>query len=118
MDSLTVLRLLGAPDSVDAEDDFRAPGAKLVSWTYPDVIVLLGSYNSVGGIWITGAKVATARGLSIGDSDARVRELYGEPSDTYGSEWQYENRSGVDDVIRIEIADARVIRIYLGHLYD
>ena len=118
MDSLAVLKLLGVPDSVDAEEDFRAPGEKLISWTYSDVIVLLGSNNYLGGIWITGPGAATARGLRIGDSDARVRELYGEPSDTYGSEWQYEDRSGVGDVVRISVVDGRVTRIYLGHLYD
>ena len=66
MDSMAVVGLLGGPDSVSINDDFRAPGAKLVSWHYRDLIVLLGSFNSVGGVWITGPAVPTARGLKVG----------------------------------------------------
>jgi hypothetical protein len=66
MDSAAVRTLLGSPDSISADDDFRDPGAKLISWHYRDLIVYLGSYNSLGAIEIVGPGVATARGLGSG----------------------------------------------------
>ncbi len=120
MDSMAVVRLLGGPDSVSIDHDSRAPGAKLVSWHYRDLTVLLGSANSVGGFWITGPAVPTARGLKVGDTQERVKELYGVPEDEFAGEWEYsyEGRFTGRIVLRVSFLNGRVQRLYLGHLYD
>src|SRR2546427_10333772 len=62
MTSTDVRRVLGRPQSVTTEDDFRDPGAKLVSWKYKDIVVLLGSQNAIRGIWLKTPRVGTPRG--------------------------------------------------------
>ena len=121
MDSAAVRRLMGPPDSISADEDSRNPGAKLIAWHYRDIIVELGSYNSLGGVEIIGPTTATARGLRVGDSPGRVRELY--PTDCAGddgSECQLEyprDRGGLTAMV-ISFAQGKVKSIYLGHLYD
>ena len=79
MTSAAVQREIGRPDSVQKIDDFRDPGTKLVSWVYKDFVVMLGSDDAVRGVLITGRRVATARGLRVGDRRERVSQLYGSP---------------------------------------
>jgi hypothetical protein len=118
-DSLAVLRILGRPASVDSQDDFRDPGAKLISWSYPGLIVLLGSYNSVGGFWLTDTTFATARGLRVGATRERVRDVYGRPDDMYEGMWIYSSTYGFGmEQIRIQFTEGLVTRIYVGHIYD
>ena len=117
MDSAAVRRLLGQPDSVTAEPDPRDPPATLVDWHYPALTVTLGSYNSLGGITLKGASVATLRGLRVGDARSRLVALYGVPRDTPGATWQYETADG-RYLMQVEFMVGRIQRLYLGHLYD
>src|SRR5258706_13675150 len=75
-----VRRVLGRPQTIDTQDDFRDPGNKLISWRYKGIVVLLGSENTVRGDWITSQKLATSRGLRVGDPVARIESLYGTPT--------------------------------------
>jgi hypothetical protein len=120
MDSVGVRGVLGPPDSVTAEDDTRDPGAELITWHYRDLILELGTYNSLGGVEITGQGVATRRGLRLGDTIERVRELYGPSCDQEAAECQYEYPGDVDGltVMQVKLVQGRVTSIYLGHLYD
>lgn len=77
MTSADVRRVLGQSQSVTTEDDFRDPGAKLVVWRYGDLLVLLGSQDSVRGVWLRTRRVSTPRGLRVGDPVSRVERLYG-----------------------------------------
>ena len=120
MDSLAVLATLGPPDSVSEVKDSRDPDAKFVTWRYPTFVLELGTYNSLGGVEITGPGVATPRGLRVGDSIQRVRQLYGPSCDSQASECQYEYPGDAEGltVIQVRFAEGVVKSIYLGHLYD
>ena len=117
MDSAAVRGLLGQPDSVTAEPDPRDPPAKFVDWHYPTLTVTLGSYNSLGGVTLTSASVATLRGLRVGDARSRLVALYGVPRDTTGDTWQYETADG-RYLMQVDFVVGRIQRLYLGHLYD
>jgi hypothetical protein len=117
MDSAAVRRLLGQPDSIAAEPDPRDPPATFVDWHYPTLTVTLGSYNALGGVTLTGASVATLRGLRVGDTRSRLVALYGEPRDTTGDTWQYETADG-RYLMQVDFVAGRIQRLYLGHLYD
>jgi hypothetical protein len=120
MDSTAVGKLLGSPDSISANDDFRDPGAELISWHYRDLIVYLGSYNSLGAVEITGPAVATVRGLRVGEPQVRVTQLYPTDCAPEASECQIEypgDPNGLTALV-ISFAQGKVSRIYVGHLYD
>ncbi len=118
MDSARVIALLGRPDSIRADDDFRDPGAKLIALVYRDLWVELGTYNSLGAITIVGPSASTTRGLRVGDTQTRVKQLYGTPGDTTGDEWQYELPGSGLTVLAVHFLNGLVDRIYIGHIYD
>jgi hypothetical protein len=119
MDSTAVRAVLGSPDSVTLHDDFRDPGAKFIAWHFSKgLTVLLGSYNQVGGVTITGQGIPTARGLVLGDTDARLTELYGPPSGKYLVEWEYQDPSEELHVMRVIVVAGRVTQIYVGYIFD
>jgi hypothetical protein len=119
MTSTDVRRVLGRPQSVTTEDDFRDPGAKLVSWKYNDIVVLLGSQNAVRGIWLKTPRVGTPRGLRVGDPASRVELLYGTPSFRDGAILEYAvSEEQSLHVIRILVKAGVVNQIFLGWLLD
>jgi hypothetical protein len=120
MDTSAILRLIGRPDSVTQVNDFRDREATLVTWHYHALTLYLGSYNSLGAVEISGAGVTTARGLRIGDTPDRTRQLYGPPSAEEASEWQYEDPRDLEGLtgMQIRFVEGRVKTIYIGHFYD
>jgi hypothetical protein len=119
MKSAEVRRVLGRPQSVTREDDFRDPGAKLVSWKYRDIIVLLGSQDAVRGMWLRTPKIGTPRGLRVGDPVSRVEQLYGPPGfrDATTLEYAVSEEQSLH-VIRILVKAGVVDQIFLGWLLD
>ena len=119
-DSATVRRLLGRPDSIQASDHPYDAHAKLIDWWYSALRVSFNPPNSVSGVWILGRGPTTARGVSIGDSTARVRQLYGRPGSVVREEnaWLYEDPSSDLRFIKIWFTRGRVQRIFLGTALD
>jgi hypothetical protein len=116
-DSAAVKAALGRPDSVRMDDNALEPGDSLVTYLYPAVRVLL-SGGQVLGITLIRPNVATARGLRVGDPEARVHELYGE-----GSRYERTLEFNEGDVstlhlIRVELEKGRVTQIYVGAILD
>jgi len=67
-DSTVVRARLGPPDS-----------STRITWFYRDFALLFNRSSALGVIPISGPRVATSRGLRVGDPQTRVRQLYGPP---------------------------------------
>ena len=119
MKGADVRRVLGRPQTIETQDDFRDPGSKLVSWRYRDVVVLLGSEDAVRGVSITSPKLVTSRGPRVGDPIARMKSLYGTPTLQGDALAEYaapeEQRL---HVIRVLLRGGLVKEIFLGWLLD
>jgi hypothetical protein len=118
MDSGMVRHMLGAPDSSAQIPEQRDPGATGTVWVYGQLTVLFSPYDGVGALEITGPLVATPRGLHVGDSAHRVRELYGAPASEDDSDWQYESDRVDPNVMIVLFKKGTVERIYLGAIRD
>jgi len=105
MDSTLVRAQLGRPDS-----------SKDSAWFYDD-FALLFQWNALGVITISGPRVATSRGLRVGDPQTRVRQLYG-PPDYQGGVWQYYNSLLPAKVFSVRFKNELVSEIQLGNIYD
>ena len=119
-DSLVVRRRLGRPDSVGAAD--AAPDAtdKLVIWHYPHFRLYFTrlSIHGVIGVEATDSTYATGRGLRVGDSETRLKRLYGEPVGTHENIWDYDDPSARLHVLRLTIRNGRILAIYVGWILD
>jgi hypothetical protein len=118
MDSATVRRRLGKPDSIFAEDNSFDSPSKLITWDYGRVTVDFFSTDHVVGLTTTDSGAATPRGLRVGQSVARLKHLYGEPSGSYEDVWDYEDPAQRLHVMRVTIRQGRVTMIYLGYILD
>ena len=121
-DSARVGRILGRPDSITSSDHPFDVGARLVDWWYHDLRVSFTGTDTVSGLWLLGAKLATPRGLRVGDSRARVRELYGVPAsiDSTSDAWVYHDTADQSDLhlVKIFFKRNRVVRVFLGWVLD
>lgn len=120
MDSGTVRRVLGNPDSI-AEGSDPSLAAPIVAWYYRSLQVLY-SEASVHGIWLADRRVATARGLRVGDSVAVARRLYGKPTGGStippGLDWSAKVK-GARTMLYVTTADSTIIKsLYVGHNID
>ena len=103
-DSALVRRLLGRPISTDS----------LTGWLYADLRVWFEN-SRVHQIAIIGRRLATRRGLRIGDPVARAAALYGSPC----AKGAYiycltDQKPGPNELgILLEVRNGRVTRIYL-----
>ncbi len=118
MNSSAAERVMGRPDSVKAIDDFRDPGAKLISWVYRDLVVMLGSSDRLRGVLITGRRVPTARGLRVGDRRERVAELYGVPIHQDARVAEYADPDQQLHGITVLFRGAVVTEIFIGWAID
>ena len=118
MDSSTVRRTLGRPDSIDVDDNPFDTGAKLVTWRYRSLTVEFFSTDHVVGVSTTDRAVASPRGLRVGDSVTRLKQLYGEPTGSYEDVVDYEDPQSALHVLRVTIHNGRVAEIYLGSILD
>ena len=113
-----ILRILGKPTKIIQTDDPFEPGSKLVTWQYKDLLIGLGEGEALQGVTILSSKYGTKRGLHVGDGVQKLRGLYGEPSGTYPSSWDYEGPEGLYQVMRVTVEKSKVVKIYLGWLSD
>ena len=119
IDSATIAKQLGKPDSVVIDDASEFdPGAKLVTWVYPHFAVLFFSGAHVVGIDTQDPTILTARGLRVGDSFARLTRLYGQASGAGEGEYDYEDPHDHLHLMRVTIEHGRVTRIYVGRVLD
>src|SRR2546426_2607601 len=102
-DSAAVRARFGKPDSVFVESHPFDVDAKLVSWVYHRFTVLFFSMNHVVGIRTRDSRVATQRGLRVGDSVTRLRQLYGEPTFSYHDELDYADSGEHLHVMRVTV---------------
>ena len=114
LDSASVRRRLGAPDSVSLAGDPGAPGHNIVHWHYRAFSVALTARVIGTNIAVRG--VSTHRGLRVGDSLERVRLLYGPPGEQGGTDWWYRDPTDSTGlrVILIDTMGQRVASIYVG----
>jgi len=117
-DSAAVVRALGKPDSI-VRSEIMGGEADLADWYYRDAFVTF-TNGSFFGIRLRSPRLATKRGLRVGDPVRRVRQLYGVPSDTTDGEWMYPDPSRHDFLHTISILTERgtVRSIYLGWTID
>ena len=120
MDSAAVVGVLGVPSKVTTYEDPRGTGLTFSSWYYPDLTLAWGAGTGLGGTNITGPRVGTARGLKVGDSEARVIQLYGEPHSRYQDEWYYGGGDRLPDNegLTVSVTDHRVTHLYVGVTID
>lgn len=111
MPSDEVVALLGEPEST-----FEAPSCALdgmdVVYTYNHCEIYITKYpdkSVVSAIYLTDDLSSTPEGLSVGDSDSRRNELYGEPYKTDGYEYTYRKE---DTYLRIQVQVGKVSYIY------
>jgi hypothetical protein len=108
-DSAQVRRLLGRPISTDS----------LTGWLYADLRVSFEN-SRVHQIAIIGRRLATRRGLRIGDPVARAAALYGPPC----AKGAYiyclaDEQPGPNELgILLEVEHGRVTGIHLGSVFD
>ena len=108
-DSALVRRLLGRPISTDS----------LTGWLYADLRVWFEN-SRVHQIAIIGRRLATRRGLRIGDPVARAAALYGSPC----AKGAYiycltDEKPGPNELgILLEVQNGRVTGIHLGSVFD
>jgi len=117
-DSAAVIRALGKPDSI-VHSEVMGGEAHLADWYYRDAFVTF-TNGSFFGIRLSSPRLATKRGLRVGDPVPRIRQLYGAPGDTTDGEWTYPDPSRNDFLHTVSIATERgtVRSIYLGWTID
>lgn len=114
-DTARIRKMLGAP-----KIERRVPGFKddsMTVWEFDGLSVLFGGIARQG-ITLTSSRIATARGLRVGDTAARVRQLYGTPAEVVEDEWTYTDPREHLHVIQVTIQDGKVTSIFIGSLWD
>ena len=120
MSSAQIRAALGPPLSVESARNFVDPDSPVITWHYDELLVFFVTEDSILGIELTGKKWETARGLHVGDSEAKVKRLYGNPTSTYSQDWDYVDQSDGTDlhVVRVTLEGGRVRTIFIGTLLD
>jgi len=118
-----VVKALGQPEKKGADTEEDATGEWVQNWEFPALGLKLsmssgkkGGAKSVNSITATGAcKLATARGIKIGSTEAEVRKAYGGVED---KEQSHKGESFVAGSIYggvlFTLKDGKVSEIFLG----
>lgn len=114
-DTARIRRAWGRPIAIHLNE--TNPGDTLTTWEYDGVMVTFG-YLSRLAMTLTSPRIATHRGLRVGDCEQRVRALYGLPSWREDLDWIYEDPRERLHVIRVTVRNGRVQEIYIGSLWD
>jgi hypothetical protein len=114
-DSIRVRQVMGAP-AIAQRHEFQ-PGDTFTTWQYDGLAVEFGSIARQG-ITLTTPRVATRRGLRVGDTQQRLLALYGPPAERADADWIYEDPRERLHVISVTVRDGRVAQIYIGSLWD
>jgi hypothetical protein len=114
-DTIRIRQVLGPPAIVRRHE--MQPGDSLTTWEYNGLSVVFGSIARQG-ITLTTTRVATRRGLHVGDSEQRLLALYGQPARREDTDWVYEDPRESLHIISVTVRDGRVAQIYVGSLWD
>jgi hypothetical protein len=114
-DTIRIRQLLGPPAAIRRHE--TQPGDTLTTWQYDGLTVEFGSISRLG-ITLASPRVATRRGLRVGDTEQRLRALYGPPSRYEDADWIYEDPRESLHIISVTVRDGRVAQIYVGSLWD
>ena len=120
VDSATVIDMLGPPLKIQFQASDEEPQDTLTILRYKGFFMGIDTCQSIILFDILERGVPTARGVMIGDSVERVRQLYGQPTDgpsSFENALSYSNGDERDFQIKFYIEDSLVIEIYLGPLY-
>jgi hypothetical protein len=112
-----VRTLLGAPASVKKSKN-ELGGGEFITWLYPGLEVFSADGEHATNITLTTTAHQTARGLRVGDPEARVAQLYGEPTGTFEDTRDYADLENQLHVIRVTVKKGRVTSIAIGWLVD
>ncbi len=111
MPSDEVVALLGEPEST-----FEAPSCALDGmdkvYTYDHCEIYIAEYpdqSLVSAIYLTDDLSSTPEGLTVGDTDKKMRELYGDPYKSDGYEYTYRKE---DSYLRVQVNVGKVTYIY------
>lgn len=114
-DTSRIRQILGAPLAI-RRHEFRPPDT-LTTWQYDGLSVAFGSIARTG-ITLTSPRIATQRGLRVGDLEDRVRLLYGPPSGVEEDRWIYEDPRERLHAIIVTVREGRVVQIFVGSIWD
>jgi len=117
-DSVTVIRVLGLPDSIRSHKHPFDVAAWLRTWYYPNVLIFFNPEGHRDGMKLLLPGVRTRRGLAVGDRADRARALYGAPDEEAEDELRWGIRGQTDPVLVVGIRDGRVQSIFVGHIID
>ena len=121
-DSNSVIARLGRPDSVTAEQDPIDADGSIHHWHYPGLVVTCYSPNEVSAFVLLTPARSTSRGLRVGESVAKVRRLYGSPTetehDTASELWTFEQPSKPLYVVAVTIRAGKVEQVFVGTVRD
>jgi hypothetical protein len=114
-DMARIRKILGAPKSVRSMPGFQ--DGKMVTWEYDGLRFMFGRIARQG-VTLTSSRIPTARGLRVGDSASRVRDLYGAPTESVADEWIYSDPREHLHVIQVTVQSGKVTAIFIGSLWD
>ena len=114
MNLAEVQAVLGPPEGTIRKSD-HGPGLEVSGWAFGELWVMAADSHSVTGFELRGPKYKTFRGLSVGDSVERIRNLYGTPDSLEHDTWFFYG-PGNDryHVLKIEVEAKKVTEIFLG----
>jgi len=115
-DSLAFRRVHGRPDSIIVEGHPFDPRDSIPTWYYADLTVAF-VYGAARGLTVTGPRFATARGIRVGDAEARVLAAYGQPT-IRDNGLTYSDPAQESHQMTFSIVDGRVTRIFFGTILD
>ena len=116
-DTATAHRMLGPPLRVVQNQGRNEDGALLLDWYYHDFTISFDEGRRYF-VEVTGASVSTNRGVRVGDSEAKVRRLYGRPTQQDVGHLLYAASTSDAETrgITFFLAGGRVKRILVGHV--
>lgn len=121
IDSIKIVEVIGVPDSItDWKTRDPYPHRAFSVWHYQSDRLYLDSMLTLHGVEIRRSGVRTARGLMVGDSLMRIRDLYGLSKDDFGLPYAALrfSLSEKDNMgMIIELDSNRVASVYVGRFF-
>ena len=119
---VAVLGAFGPPERVGTVPNDFDPDAPITRLEYEGLEIDYITPENILGFDLTTPRWETARGLRVGDTVERVRQLYGAPApeNIDSSSWEYhdpKDKEGLH-VISFEVSDGHVKRIFVGWTLD
>ena len=116
-DTAAARRVFGPPLHVVQNQDRNEDGAQLLDWSYSGFTISFDEGRRYF-VDITGPSITMSRGVRVGDSEAKVRRLYGKPMQQDPGHLLYAASTSDAETrgITFFLAHGRVTRILVGHV--